>query len=75
MTRLIQSRHQLFLSFINVRLEDNLLSTILLLTDAEDRATLESDPSAVIGDDVALGRVIRLCPDSSLTPATLSQRR
>jgi hypothetical protein len=32
-------------------LEDNLLSTILLLTDAEDRATLESDPSAVIGDD------------------------
>jgi len=57
MTRLIQSRRLHSLSFINVRLdinvrlEDNTLSTILLLTDAEDRATLESDPSAVIGDD------------------------
>lgn len=75
MTRLIQSRRLHSLSFINVRLEDNTLSTILLLTDAEDRATLESDLSAVIGDDVALGRVDRLCPDSSLPPATLSPKR
>ena len=48
-------------------MEDQPLSTILSLTDAEDRATLESDLSAVIGDDVALGRVYRLCPDTSLT--------
>ena len=33
------------------------ISTTLLFADAEDRAMLESNPSAVIGDDVALGGV------------------
>jgi hypothetical protein len=42
------------------------MSSTLFPTDAEDRALLESNPSAVIGDDVALGRVVtRLCPESS----------
>jgi putative transposase len=59
---------------VNVHLDDTYVSTTLLLTDAEDRATLESDPSAVIGDDVALGRVSQLCPDSAIT-ATLSTKR
>jgi hypothetical protein len=42
------------------------MSSTLFPTDAEDRALLESNPSAVIGDDVALGRVVtRLCPEFS----------
>ncbi len=39
------------------------ISTTLLFADAEDRAMLESNLSAVIGDDVALGRVTWLCPE------------
>ena len=54
--------------FVNVHLVDICMSHTLLCTDAEDRALLESNLSAAIGDDVALGRIIItwLCPESPL---------
>jgi hypothetical protein len=64
-----------YLWFVKVQLDGAPISPILMATDAEDRATLESDLSAGIGDDVALGRVFWLCPDRSSISATLSTKR
>ena len=49
--------HPLQSLFVNVRLVHDGVSDTLTSADAEDRAMLESNPSADIGDGVTLGRV------------------
>lgn len=45
-------------------LDESERSPILILADTEDRATLESDPSAAVGERCSSGQGHLLCPDS-----------
>ena len=58
----IRPRIRVWSLFVNVRLVSRCDSTTLTLADAEDRAMLESNPSANIGDRCIAGQGLVLCP-------------